>query len=147
LEVNLGRVSMPKSFPLLICAAVAMAGALHAQTPTRQSDGPASYRADEFIGMRHLGQSKATILKPTLDVSEPRASFDRPYASPYASAPSNESEARTAIDHRFAPDGLAGSVGFVCDNDGHPPAPHEDGVMAGSQEGRLIGTTLTYPFK
>jgi hypothetical protein len=147
LEVNFSQVSMPKSFPLLICAAVATAGSLHAQSPTEPSGGPASYRADEFIGTGHLGQSRGTILRPALDLSEPRASFDHPYASPYASAPSNHGEARTAIDHRFAPDGLAGSVGFVCDNDGHPPAPHEDGVMAGSQEGRLIGTTLTYPFK
>jgi len=131
---------MPRAFPLLVClaAAIASPAAVGAQTPD-------PYIAEAFLGSHRLGAAEASTIRSAVDLSGLHAAPDRPYA--YAFAARGEASARTAIDHRFAPDGLMGSVGFVCDNDGHPPAPHESGVIAGYQEGRLVGATLTYPFK
>ncbi|MGI8841684.1 MAG: hypothetical protein ACR2F8_13020 [Caulobacteraceae bacterium] len=72
------------------------------------------------------------------------AMASRPYA--YAPPPRLGDEARTALDYAPAPRGLAASVGFVCDNDGHAPVLHDLAPLAGSQPGRLIGTTLRLPF-
>ena len=134
---------MLRSSPLLIFAtAIAWAVAVHAQTPTVKSDGPAPYRADAFLAVHHPGQSAAPII---LDLSGPRASRVRPYA--YASAPRTDGQSRTAVDYRFAPDGLFGSVGFFCLSDDRATADRVLGVIDGSQDGRLVGATLRYPFK
>jgi|GEM_PF-4136499 len=112
---------MFRSFPLLALAAVSLAGALHAQTPPLSKN-------------------------PTvLDIAQTRGPVARPYAPDptRAWAPRDESSP-TAVDHRFASDGLDASVGFVCDNDGHIPVLH--GVAAGAEPGRLIGTTLRVGF-
>ena len=136
---------MVKPFPLLVClVAITSAGAVHAQTPTAEIAGPAHYPAGAAPGVHHLGQSGVPMIGPVVDPAQSRASVVGPAA--YASAPRGDGLARTALDHRFAPDGLYGSVGFVCDNDNHPPAPHEVGVLAGSQDGRLMGGTLRLPF-
>jgi hypothetical protein len=138
---------MLRDFPLLVCvaAAIALPAVVGAQTPSPKSEGPPPYIAEAFLGLHPLGAAKPSTIRSAVDLSSLRAAPDRPYA--YASAARGETPTRTAIDHRFAPDGLTGSVGFVCDNDGHPPAPHESGVIAGYQEGRLVGATLSYPFK
>jgi hypothetical protein len=138
---------MARVFPLLVCAAAAIASpaVLSAQTPDPTSDGPLPYLAEAFLGLHPIGSAKATTIRSAVDISSLSAAADRRFA--YVSAARGEAPTRTAINHRFAPDGLTGSVGFVCDNDGHPPAPHESGVIAGYQEGHLVGATLSYPFK
>jgi hypothetical protein len=128
-------------FPVFL-AAIVWAGALHAQTSVPESGVPAPVLADVFLGVRHPGQSDAATIGP-IAATALRASLDG--AGAYASRA--DGVARTAIDHRFTPDGPYGSVGFVCDNDDHPPAPHERGVVEGSQEGRLVGGTLRLPFR
>jgi len=132
LAANPGQASMMKPLAILIfvAAAVALAGVGHTQAVAPKSDDP--------------GQVKATMIRPVIDISDPHA-FTR-IANPYASAAPDAGVARTSVDHRFAPEGPYGSLGFVCDNDNHPPAPQETGVLAGSQAGRLVGGTLRLPF-
>ena len=112
------------AFVPLLLAALILPGAPHAQTPP------------------------APVIRGTLYLIAPRT-FDRTdphaikYSVPLITTPAGL-DSPTAIDHRFAPEGLAASVGFVCDNDGHIPVLH--GVAAGAEPGRLIGTTLRVGF-
>jgi hypothetical protein len=107
---------------LALLAAVGAAGAGHAQTlPSRDA---------------------APIAGPRLALAAP----GHPYASAYIAPPAFDGEARTALDYSIAPAGLAASLGFVCDNDGRAPALHDVAALAGSQPGRLLGTTIRMGF-
>ena len=107
---------------LIVCAA---AGAGHAQTvPHPAQVAPA---------------------RPLVDLAD-LAALNPPYASPYAPIPRPGDGSPTAVDYSLAPEGLAASVGFVCDNDGHTPLTHGASPLAGSEPGRLIGTTLRVGF-
>ena len=114
---------MFRSIAFLALAALAPAAALHAQTPPPRGDAA------------------------VLDIAQTRA----PVAATYADAPTRawaprDQSSPTALDHRFTREGLAASVGFVCDNDGHIPSVHEAAPLAGSEPGRLLGTTLRVGF-
>jgi hypothetical protein len=88
------------------------------------------------------------MLRPVVGISDSRASLDRPYA--YASALRNDGQPRTAIDYRFAPDGLVGRVGYLRVIDGHSLDSHEAGLAASPRFGRqgsLVGAALSYAFK
>lgn len=117
---------MRQPFLLLAVLAVAAAGPLHAQTPRAPGE--------------------AAMVRPLLGLAEARASASRPYAAAFAPGPRLGDGSPTAVDYSLAPGGLAASVGFVCDNDGHIPQTHGASALAGSEPGRLIGTTLRVGF-
>ena len=117
---------MRQPFPLLAVLAVASTGAVHAQMPPAPSE--------------------AAPVRPLLGLAEARASAPRPYAAAFTPAPRLGDGSPTAIDYSLAPGHVAASVGFVCDNDGHTPLTHGAGALAGSEPGRLIGTTLRVGF-
>ena len=117
---------MRQPFLLLAVLAVAVAGALHAQTP------PAP--------------GQAATVRPLLGLADARVSAPRRYAAAFAPAQRPGDGSPTAVDYSLAPEGLAASVGFVCDNDGHIPQTHGASALAGSEPGRLIGTTLRVGF-
>ena len=124
---------MRQSLPLLAVLAVAGPGALHAQTPP-----PRPVEA---------APSQSVTIRPLLGLADARASADRPYAAPFVPAPRPGDGSPTAVDYDLAPGGgLAASVGFVCDNDGRAPQTHGATALAGSEPGRLIGTTLRVGF-
>ena len=107
---------------LAFLALIAGAGASHAQSLPDRGAAP--------------------IAGPRLGLAAP----SRPYASSYIAPPPFDGEARTALDYSIAPAGLAASVGFVCDNDGRAPVLHDVAAIAGSQPGRLLGTTIRLGF-
>ena len=117
---------MRQPFALLAVLAVASAGPLHAQTPPAPGE--------------------AAMVRPLLGLADARSSVGRPYAAAFAPTPRPGDGSPTAIDYSLAPEGLAASVGFVCDNDGHIPQTHGANALAGSEPGRLIGTTLRVGF-
>lgn len=57
---------------------------------------------------------------------------------------------RTAIDHRFAPDGLVGSAGYLC-HGGYPLLDSREETMAVSSrfspQDSFLGAKLSYAFK
>lgn len=123
---------MLKSFPLLIglAAGVAWAGGVHAQARAAQSEAPAALRA---------------WARSAADAFALRAPTKRSYAP--ASARWKDDVSATAVDYRLAPGGAFGSAGFICLSDDPPGAPRMVGVLAGSQVGRLLGASLTYPLR
>jgi hypothetical protein len=130
---------MCKRLAIPICMALSFAGASRAQTPTNPSDVSARLQAEVLLGVHHPGQSSARLIGPMTGFT-PREARAYGVASP-ADGP------KTAIDYRIGSDGAFGSLGYVCDNDNHPPAPHDVGVLAGSQNGRVVGGTLRLPFR
>ena len=117
---------MRQPFPLLAVLAVAAGGPLHAQTPPAPGE--------------------AATVRPLLGLAEARSSVGRPYAAAFAPAPRPGDGSPTAVDYDLARGGVAASLGFVCDNDGHIPQTHGASALAGSEPGRLIGTTLRVGF-
>jgi hypothetical protein len=137
-----------KSFPLLVLVVTVIASpaAVHAQSSTRSP----GLGADEIFGIDHLGQANATMIQPVVGVSDLGASPDRPYASAYASTLRNDARPRTAIDYRFAPDGLVGSVGYLRVDNIQPLNSHELDMGESSQFSRLgslVGANLSYAFR
>jgi hypothetical protein len=120
---------------LLACVGtLGVAGAATAQTATQTLDNLLPAHAEAFgAGGR-----------PVLDLSALRAS-----ASPYAEAGALRAAgiARTALDHRFAPDDVTGSAGFLC---GLVPGVEKTGAAAAAgydPQGRFLGTRLSYTFR
>lgn len=123
---------MLKSLPLLIgvAAGVAWAGGVHAQARAGQSEAPAALRA---------------WARPAADGFDLRAPAKRAYTS--VSARWKDDGSATAVDYRLAPGGAFGSAGLICLSDDPPGAPRMVGVLAGSQDGRFLGASLSYPLK
>jgi hypothetical protein len=132
---------------VLFSAVIASPAAVLAQTPTHDSPGLPPYHADAFLGGDQLGQADATMIRPVVGLPDPGASTDRPYASPYASALGYDGRPRTAIDYRFAPDGLVGSVGYLRVGGGPRLDFHQVGMAASSRSVGLVGATLSYAFR
>lgn len=124
---------MFKSFSILVLSAVAASAApVHAQTSPP------------------IGSANAAMVWPIIDASDTTASSDGPYACAYASTPRDSGRPRTAIDYRFAADGLVGSVGYVR-VDNSRPRESQEGSLAESSRfaplGSLVGATLSYVFR
>ncbi len=76
-----------------------------------------------------------------------RVLFSIPYARD--TGPELAGMSRTAIDHRFAPGGLTGSVGYLCGVNSFAPGANETGGPA-STFGRgttFLGAKLSLPFR
>ena len=121
------RNSMPLALGL---AAMAMAGAAHAQTAGQ----PAAARPFSRI---------AWTTPPKIDLADPRLSLATPYAQRATDA--TPGMPKTAIDHRFAADQV-GSVGYLC---GLQPGPNERGGPASAfdPEGTFLGGQLKLAFR
>jgi len=104
-----------------------------------------------FAALACASALEAQTIKGTLYLMAPGPAWPNnhdaiKYSVPLISTPPGR-DSPTALDHRFAAAGLAASAGFVCDNDGHIPQTHDDaGPLAGSEPGRLLGTTLRLGF-
>jgi hypothetical protein len=130
---------MCKRLAIPICIALSLAGASRAQTLTDRGDVLARLQAEVLLGVNHPGQSSAKLIAPVIGFAPRETTVHG--AAALADGP------KTAIDYRIGSDGAFGSLGYVCDNDNHPPAPHDVGVLAGSQNGRVVGGTLRLPFR
>lgn len=131
---------MLNSFPLLILAAagVAWAGGVHAQARAGQS------AASGAFGAQGAAAGHALVL-PRADGFDLRSPPSRSYAP--VSARWKGDGSTTAVDYRAARGGAFGSAGFICLSDDPPGAPREVGMIAGSEDGRLLGASLSYPLR
>jgi hypothetical protein len=82
-----------------------------------------------------------------LDLTLPATALARPW--PRASALETVVQPRTAVDHRFGRDGLAGEAGYLCGIGGIGPdsAPPGGGPSSlWNHQGTFLGAKLGYPF-
>jgi hypothetical protein len=93
----------------------------------------------------------AGMIRPAITTSDLRAAHSRPYVYADAAFPATVAQPRTAIDYRFAPEGLVGSVGYSEFPDGRPMALDEVGLATsvgfGRRPGGLVGAWLHYDFR
>jgi hypothetical protein len=71
-------------------------------------------------------------------------------AVPQASAIEAPIQAKTAIDHQFAPEGLVGQAGYLCGIGGLGPdsdALHGGPASAHGHSGTFLGASLGYAFR
>lgn len=91
------------------------------------------------------GQS--AVARPMIDLTARRPAAGQSYGP--ANSPGPTVQARTALDHRFAPDGVVGSVGYLCGIDGLA----RDGEAGGGptstfgHQGTFLGASLGYAFR
>ncbi len=128
---------MAKTFPLLILifSMIGFPAVLHAQTPIRLSQNSST---DGEAGS-HAG--------PPDVAAELGDSGDHFHA--YADAAPTDPRERATIDHRFAPRGLVGSVGYRRSLDSRPIDADAAGPAAASglgAPGGFVGAWLNYAF-
>lgn len=96
---------------------------------------------------RAHADAAAPILRP-LDLSSHAVAFARPLRQ--ESTVELAIEPKTAVDHRFGPDGLVGEAGYLCGIGGI--GPDADAVRGGpasafGHSGTFLGASLGYAFK
>ena len=85
--------------------------------------------------------------RPLLDLSARRPAITADYGPQIAAK--GPFLGRTAVDHRFSPDGVVGSVGYLCGIDGLA-RDGEGGAGPAStfgHQGTFLGASLGYAFK
>ncbi|MBA3811423.1 MAG: hypothetical protein H0X27_07245 [Caulobacteraceae bacterium] len=103
-------------------------------------------RLGKLLAARHGAPVRPTR-SWSLDLSGARGSIDRPYAD--IAAARDEGRLRTAVDYRFAPNGMVGSVGYRHIADSRLIDVHEVNRAASTQFGlpdSTLGATLSYTF-
>jgi hypothetical protein len=90
----------------------------------------------------------ATVTNRPLDLSLRPDGLVRAY--PQSSAREDAVRPRTAVDHRFAPDGLVGQAGYLCGIGGI--GPDSDALRGGpasahGHSGTFLGASLGYAFR
>jgi hypothetical protein len=132
---------------VLFSAVIASPAAVLGQTPTRDSPGLSPYHAHALLGVDRPSPADTTMIWSVVALPDPGAATDRPYASDYVSTLRYDGQPRTAVDYRFAPDGLVGSVGYRRVDDDHRLDVHQVGMAASSRFAGLVGATLSYAFR
>ncbi len=132
--------AMPKSLlPIVLALIAGWTGTPRAQSLTPNAS-VAPVKGGETLG--RIGILAADSLDAQLDRT---GLLNRRLFAASVTSPSGQPH--TAIDYRLKSDGLSGSVGFTCTSD-DPVTPYQVvNVLSGSQEGRLLGATIRYPFR
>ena len=137
-----GKVPMRTSPALSLLAALAFAPAACAQT-LAPSGATAPYAAAALAGLRPGDGAAPIRLSASAEPFGGPSKSDYPGDSVYGP---RDGGPKTAIDYRVAPDGVFGSVGYICLSDDSHIAAQDVGAFAGSQDGRLVGATVRYGF-
>jgi len=90
----------------------------------------------------------AVAMRPPLDLSSHAMALARPLRQ--ESTVELAIEPKTAVDHRFGPDGLVGEAGYLCGIGGIGPdadAPRGGPASAFGHIGTFLGASLGYAFK
>jgi hypothetical protein len=141
---------MANSFPLLvlILAALAAPAAVRAQSATGESQVSPPSGADRLWAIRPLDGTDARMIRRAVLISDLRADQSRRYLYADTARTPADSQPPTAIDYRFAPEGLVGFVGYSHDPESHPI--DEAGLAATrgfGRQGGFLGASLHYDFK
>ena len=142
---------MINSFPILVFvfAALAVPTVIHAQSAGRICDSP-TYCASRLPGGHPFDGAGARMARFAVAISDPRAARSRPYAYADAAFPPAHAQLRTAVDYRFAPEGLVGSVGYTALAAGRPLDFDDSGLAASVgflRPDGLVGAWLHYHFR
>lgn len=122
------------SLLILFGGAVVAAGSARAETTTQPLGKPKPYRTEATVAAVRRAIDLPGAKPPVAPIfirTDPLASAVLP---------------RTAVDHRFAPKDVVGSLGFLC---GREPGHNDTGSAAafGSDpHGRFVGAKLSYAF-
>ena len=141
---------MARSFPflILILSMIGLPAALHGQTPIPLSQISFADRAEPPVAAGHDGPADPTRTPPAGAVAESGVAEDRFHADEASAAPTDP-RGRAAIDHRFAPRGLVGSLGYGHSADSRPIDADAAGPAAASGlggPGGFVGAWLNYAF-
>jgi hypothetical protein len=119
------------------------AGAANAQAAGQTLDPRLAHHPLPVIAAPAIGKAADGTARPLIDVSGPSAPLVLPYA--LANSVERSDFAQTAIDHRFPPGGVTGSVGYLC---GLHAGPDEGAGPASSSTpvGTFLGAKLAYAF-
>ena len=125
---------------LMVLGALAAPAAVRAATPLQPPPGHVAHR---LAGARHA------IRRPDL-ASDVGPTGQDPVTRAGVSTPAVSDFPRTAVDYHLAPDGMTGSVGYLCNPFSPPLAGREAVMSAASRYGRassFLGAKLSYAFK
>jgi hypothetical protein len=134
----IAETSVPKLYPLLV---VAVAALVSAQAQAAQSAKHAKHtrRPNRVV--------LATPPKPDFAQSGPP---ERSWSYTPVASPEQSDFPRTAVDYRLTPDGLTGSLGYLCIKDPARLSAEQESAAAASRlnhQSSFLGATLSYAFK
>jgi hypothetical protein len=143
---------MANSFPLLvlILAPLTVSAVVHAQLAGKSCDF-SPYCVERPPADDPSNGAGARLVRAALTISDLRTGHSRPNVYADAAFLRGDTQPRTAIDYRFASEGLVGSVGYSHRLvDGRRIALDEVGLAAAMGFGRpggLVGAWLHYDFR